>query len=424
MPDPYILIIALCVLIGLSYLFNIISRRFNIPSVLLLIAVGIIINYSLASYDIYLSEKIFPVLQILGIVGLIMIVLEAAVDLKLSAEKSGMILKSFGLAFIVLFISSISIALVVQNLLNEPFINSLAYAIPLSVVSSAVLIPSVHNLAKDKKEFMIYESTFSDILGIMLFNFLILRPSSEILSFSGFGNILLTIVLSFVLSYLMVFLFQKLRCEVKLFLMIAILALLFAIGKKLHMSSLLIILIFGLVMNNSKIFFKGAFGYLIDFNAMEKIADDFRMITAETAFVIRTFFFIAFGMSINLSVFQDSKVIGIGLLILLIIYLVRYINFKLFLKTKTFPEVFLAPRGLITILLFYSIPAAYLIGSFSVGILSFVILGTSLIMMLALVITPEGKRKDIKIYDLGVDSAFSLARFEGDKENAENNSLD
>jgi hypothetical protein len=40
------------------------------------------------------------------------------------------------------------------------------------------------------------------------------------------------------------------------------------------------------------------------------------------------------------------------------------------------------PRGLITILLFYSIPQAYKLSKFNEGILFFVILITSIIMMI------------------------------------------
>ena len=39
--DPYILIIGISVLVGLSYIYNIISNKFNIPSVLFLIFTGI-----------------------------------------------------------------------------------------------------------------------------------------------------------------------------------------------------------------------------------------------------------------------------------------------------------------------------------------------------------------------------------------------
>lgn len=401
--DPYVLIIAVSVIIALSYIFNIISSKLKIPSVLLLITTGIIIKYYFNSQNINIDTTLNNSLEILGILGLIMIVLEAAVDLKISKKKIPIIGKSLVLSFIVLFISAMGIAIIIQNFLNETFINSLVYAIPLSIVSSAVLIPSVHKLEKKKKEFMIYESTFSDILGIMFFNFIVFNEVGAVASMNGLITILITIIISIILSYLLVFSFSKLNSGTKIFLMIAILSLIYAIGKQFHLSSLLIILIFGIVLNNSGIFYIGPFKKIIDLKKVEAIADDFKMITSESAFVIRTFFFIVFGMSINLNVLLDVKVVGIGLIILILMYIIRFINFKIFLKTNIFPEIFLAPRGLITILLFYSIPTIYLIHSFSVGILFFVILSSSIIMMIALIATPNAKFKEISVYDLGID---------------------
>ena len=56
-----------------------------------------------------------------------------------------------------------------QALFNLDFETSLLFTIPLSVLSSAIIIPSLEGLSEYKKEFMIYESTFSDILGIVAF---------------------------------------------------------------------------------------------------------------------------------------------------------------------------------------------------------------------------------------------------------------
>mgnify|MGYP006899649274 FL=1 len=53
---------------------------------------------------------------------------------------------------------------------------------------------------------------------------------------------------------------------------------------------------------------------------------------------------------------------------------------------RIFPEVFVSPRGLITILLFFSIPVSYQSLSFNPGILLYVILITSMIMALSLMV--------------------------------------
>ena len=172
--DPYFILIAASLLIGISYLYDIISQKTKIPTVLLLIFTGILLKYLGPSigFNVPAFEKeIQGALELLGIIGLIVIVLEAALDLNLTEGKFPVIGKSLFLALIILVVTSMGIAITIMVFLGEPFFNSLVYAIPMSVVSSAVLIPSVHTLDGKKREFLIYESTFSDIIGIMFFNF-------------------------------------------------------------------------------------------------------------------------------------------------------------------------------------------------------------------------------------------------------------
>ncbi|MDQ1266447.1 MAG: monovalent cation:H+ antiporter, family, partial [Bacteroidota bacterium] len=165
MPDPYISLIIGGLLIALSYAFNLASKRFKVPSVIFLILTGIIIKFAADSFNFGFGDNLFYTLKLLGIVGLIMIVLEAAIDLEISKDKLKVIKKSFFLALAILVITSFGTAFIIMAFLNESFFKSLVYAIPMCVVSSAVVIPSVHALAKDKMEFIIYEATFSDIIG-------------------------------------------------------------------------------------------------------------------------------------------------------------------------------------------------------------------------------------------------------------------
>ena len=92
--DTYSLIIGIAAIIIISFLFNIISKKTNIPSVLMLIALGICMKeFGGSKFDAEVYAKL-SVLEIIGNVGLVMIVLEAALDLNLKREKFGMILKS------------------------------------------------------------------------------------------------------------------------------------------------------------------------------------------------------------------------------------------------------------------------------------------------------------------------------------------
>ena len=74
-------------IIIISYLFNFISKKSKIPSVLLLIGLGVGLQYLLELVEINLDNIIMSALELLGVVGLIMIVLEAALDLKLEKDK-------------------------------------------------------------------------------------------------------------------------------------------------------------------------------------------------------------------------------------------------------------------------------------------------------------------------------------------------
>jgi len=391
--NTYSFIIAVSVVVILSYVFNIISKRTSIPSVLMLIATGMVIKQIMIALNIPLKD-LMPSLEILGTVGLIMIVLEAALDLKLSKEKWPTIWKSFTTGLLGLVISAFAAAMVINYFaIHDPMV-ALVYAIPLAIMSSAIVIPSVSDLEDSKKEFMIYEATFSDILGIMFFYFLVgnLEASSanEVLS-DVVINISITIVLSIVVSYGLILVFQKLKAQVKLFLLISVLLLLYAIGKLFHLSSLIIILVFGLLLNNHSIFFKGKLKQFLDPKALKGTLHDFHLVTMETAFVVRTFFFVIFGITISLASLLDLEVALISVLILAGLYGVRWAVLKVVLGKNITPELYLAPRGLITILLFFAIPEDIQAEGFNSAVLLFVIITTSIIMTISLV--AEGKKK-------------------------------
>jgi Kef-type K+ transport system membrane component KefB len=353
----------------------------------MLIVSGVLINFALIISGIE-KPNLFPILEVLGVVGLILIVLEAALDLELLKEKIGVITKSLLVATIGLVATSYVSAEFLRYVFEMTIIEALLFTIPLSILSSAIILPSIDSLDEYKKEFMIYESTFSDILGIVGFysvmSFLGPDSKSEIYG-EVFSNLIFTIVFSVIASYILIYIFQKLKGHNKLFLLISILLLLYAIGKLFHLSSLIIILIFGVILNNYKLFFKGGLIKLIDHEKVTSVLADFKVITGESAFVIRTFFFIIFGWSISLSSMFNLKTVAVGGAILLIIYTIRTISLIIFSGKNIFPQVFLAPRGLITILLFFAIPKSITDQYDFNGVLLFVIFISCIIMTSGLI---------------------------------------
>lgn len=399
--NPYVITIFVSGIVILSFLLNRFSRMTKVPSAVLLILSGILIKLGFDYYEVSMGGRIFEALELLGLVGLVMIVLEAALDLKLTKEKRPVIFKSLIVALVSLLACAFGIAFILNYWLIDSFFQSLFYAIPLSIMSSAIIIPSVGSMAEDRREFLIYESTFSDILGIMFFFFLVGYAGTTHVGTIVLGvtsNIVLTIIAAIVVSYAMVLLLQTLKEKVKLFFLISMLLLLYSVGKLLHMSSLLIIMVFGLILNNYALFFKGKLKELINSTSLNHVLEDFHVVTLESAFVIRTFFFVIFGLTLDLSTLYDLNTALIGVGITLFIFVSRYIFLKMVGFKNVLPTLLIAPRGLITVLLFFSIPATQIVSGFNPGVLLYIIILTNVALSAGLMLRTE-EAPDVEALD-------------------------
>ena len=110
--STYELIIAASAVIIISFIFGELSKKTSIPSVLMLIVLGIVAKIALA--DKLYGFDFNSILPILGTVGLIMIVLEAALELELKREKLIPIAKSMLIALIGLMASAWAAAWILQ----------------------------------------------------------------------------------------------------------------------------------------------------------------------------------------------------------------------------------------------------------------------------------------------------------------------
>jgi len=136
-------IITLCSLLLIAYTFELTASRTKIPSVLLLLFLG----YGVKRITDFASIEIpdlSGLLPILGTIGLIVIVLEGALDLELNRSKFSLVRKSLTVAFVPMLF----MAFAFNYFGGYGFKNSLTSAIPLCVISSAIAIPSVKYLTK------------------------------------------------------------------------------------------------------------------------------------------------------------------------------------------------------------------------------------------------------------------------------------
>lgn len=392
---PYSILTILSVLVILSYFFNYLSEKLKIPSVLLLIASGIGLNY----LSIYLGFTLPPMrtlLEILGITGLIFIVLEAALELKVERSKLSLIGKSFLSAAIILLLTAWVIGFIFREYYSISWQQALLYAVPLSVVSSAIAIPSAGALDESKREFIVYESTFSDILGIIFFNYISMEHVSGVATAVSFGTDMILIVIISVLStFILVVLLHYVKYHVKFFLAFAVIVLVYSLAKFLHLPSLILVLFFGLALNNFRYLSRWIPERIASFDRLADISKELKLVTAETAFIIRTFFFLLFGYSIQMSLLIKQEVWITGLIIVVITVLLRFAFLRYFLKVTSAPLTLIAPRGLITVILFYSIPKSFQIEAFSEGVLFIVIFATGIMMTIGLVLNKENPTKKI-----------------------------
>mgnify|MGYP001373400694 FL=1 len=406
------ILFVLPLLIIFSYLFDSYARKTKFPAVILLMLTGMIIRVISNLYgfnDFSFLDNLVPVI---GTIGLILIVLEGALELEISIEKLPIILKGFFAAFIILVVNIFALTFVFNEILGMNYTNSVIYSIPLSIISSAVAIPSAASLLNHQKEFVIYESTFSDILGIMIFNYAIKQYKNDnpLISSESIISLIIqvigVIVISLIITYLLFRLIQKIEQKVKFFLILALLILVYAFGKLFHLPALVTIFIFGIFLSNVRVLLPKFLRENLNLEQNKKELSDFHILTAESTFIVRTFFFLFFGFSVNLENFLSFSPFIYGFLIFLTMFIIRYLYLGLTtFKLNPSPLVFMGPRGLISILLFLQIKDLDFVNiSDSIideKVLLIVILSSMLAMLFGTI------KKDNKKNDLNLDEDIS-----------------
>ncbi|MDA9250703.1 cation:proton antiporter [Flavobacteriaceae bacterium] len=356
------ILFALPLLVIFSYLFDAFARKTKFPAVILLLLTGVLIRVITSANGYEDFEFLNDLIPVLGTIGLILIVLEGALELEINRQKLPTILKGFLSAIVILLLNIVVISWLFNYFLGMELHTATIFATPLSIISSAVAIPSAANLLNQDKEFVVYESTFSDILGIVIFNYAIRQaesgqPMIAIESIVGLGlQILGIVVISTLITYVLFRLLQNIEHHVKFFLILSLLILVYAIGKFFHLPALLTIFIFGVFLSNIKELLPKFLLRYFQLNHSEKGLHEFQILTAESTFIVRTFFFLFFGFSIVISDFDSFMPLVYGVLVFAIMFLIRYLYFVLTsFKIKPSVLLYMSPRGLISILLFLQI---------------------------------------------------------------------
>lgn len=374
------IIITLCILILLAYLFDLSSSKTRIPSVILLLLLGWIIKQLAVFFSVTVPD-LSSLLPLLGTVGLILIVLEGSLELELNKSKLPMVRKAFFVSFFPILATGLMLAALLSYYGGFSFKQSLVNVIPLAVISSAIAIPTAKNMNTYNREFVTYESSLSDIVGVIFFNFIALNTVINGHAFFQFGwQLVLILIISFLATVGLSYLLGKINHHIKFIPIMVLVILIYTISKIYHLPSLLFILLFGIFLGNLDELKRYKWIALLKPDSLDKEVHKFKEIATEAAFVIRTFFFILFGYLIETAELVNTQTLLWAAIVVAVIFIIRAMQLKIS-GLPLFPLLFVAPRGLITILLFLSILPQDRIPLIDNSLIIQVIILTALIMM-------------------------------------------
>lgn len=381
MTDTTILIISAILL--LAFGLERLGAVLKVPSVILLIATGLVAR-PIADHLGLELKGIQHFVPFLGTLGLILIVLEGALDIRLHSKAIRSTVTATLIALGGLLICMVLFSLLGTWVLGLAPYQAALVAVPFSVISSAIAIPSSSFLPRPEREFVIYETSISDILGVLVFFSLLNSDGTLGGSLIGLiGGGVLSLVLAALCAVGLVLVLMRIDGHIRFIPLLAGLLFVYAMGKLLHLSPLIMVLLFGLALNNPGMLTRFKFfGNWID-DTYEATLSQFKVLVIELTFAVRGFFFILLGYWTDLADVASFESWLAASLVLAVAYGSRYVLLRAFRLPFSEVLTWLAPRGLITVLLYLQAREVLELPGYLSGAVILVVLASSLLIMLA-----------------------------------------
>ncbi len=335
-----------------AHFFTALFERTRVPDVLPLIFIGILVG---PLFGILAPEDFGYVGPLLSAVALTLMLFEGGSHLTFETLKES--LKDSVVLAITTFILTVLISSgVAYYLMGNDIISALFIGAVLGSISPAVVVPIVRmlDLSENTKSTLVVESAITDVLSI-IFALGILKTLSAghktIMEFIG-TNLIATMAMSLLLGFGGAVIWSTILEKIRkfpntIFTSLAFLFLLYGLSENLGYSGPISVLIFGIVLANSKkiplnIVQRFGADHLTEFTSIEKT------LFSEVIFLVKTFFFIYLGMSIQ---FGNIKVLFIGIILTILIYfgrliLCRFITSKETSISEAAMISFIIPKGL------------------------------------------------------------------------------
>ncbi|MHB8232029.1 MAG: cation:proton antiporter domain-containing protein [bacterium] len=318
-------------IIILGFFGEILFQRTRIPSVLFLMAAGLLLGpiYHVFNQSVFLSFAPY-----LSTLVLVLIMFQGGLELNfLTVFKSSYI--SMVLIFTGLFLSTVLVGAVFYITGGGGFIQSLMLGVIVSCSSSTVIIPLLPNIqaSEKNKTIITIESTFNDAFAIIFLIILIHiakhTASSATLLSINYGKLALQTAYSFGISGVIaaasgIIWYMALKSLVKTkfaySITFAAMLVIVLIMHYVHGNGAIAILVFGIIMGNENLLNK----LKINFFNMSIENSVIKQFNHEFSFIIRTLFFVFLGVVVELTNL-DWEFFDRFFIIIVLIVLSRYV---------------------------------------------------------------------------------------------------
>ncbi|MFA6313495.1 MAG: cation:proton antiporter [Sterolibacterium sp.] len=359
-------------------------RRMGLPSVIVLVASGLVARPILDSFGVQIASA-GSLVSLAGTIGLVLIVLEGALDIELRRERLRLIGATLVMAGAGFVICATAFSAAAVAFLGLTPVQALLLATPLSVISSAVAIPSSSFLPPKEREFVVYESSMSDIVGVLVF-FSLLGSDGSLLGavLNLLGGGVLSLLLSLLCAGTLMLMLLRIDGHVRFMPLLAGLFALYATGKIFHLSPLIMVLFFGLLLNKPTLVtrFRPFQGWVdAEYDAT---LSEFKTLVTELTFVVRGFFFVLLGYWTDVSDLLSLWALLWAALVLAVVFASRFAMLRVLRGSAGARSLgWIAPRGLITVLLFIQARETFEVPGYISGAVMLVVLVSSTLMLAA-----------------------------------------
>ncbi len=321
--NDIIVLFAIGIIIFLGHFLNKLFYRTKIPDLLILMLIGILFGPVLGYITVSDFGELGPVF---ASVALVIILFEGGLSLKIRMVKASFVRATL-LTIVSFTAACLLTSAIVMGIFHLSLPESLLFGAMVGGISPAIVIPVAKylNLTRSTLTLLVVESVLSDVFSIIIFT--IVRHAYELGSIAP-SDLISALVISFgiagvaglVPALFWIFFTRDFRISTTPFASIGLVFILYSIVEMSGYSGAFTAFVFGIALGNIGYF--GSIWLKKDGTTIKtvKLTDFEELFFGEIVFIIKTFFFIYIGISMQ---FSDPWILVLGFAITLVLLVTR-----------------------------------------------------------------------------------------------------